>query len=77
MTAHLHHFDVPLDGNPHARRCACGHPQRYNPPTGKGVEFTDVLVDAADLRVVLELHSYYEHTPEQLETLERVKALLD
>lgn len=72
-----HTFDVPVEGAQHSRRCACGQPQRYKPPTGRGVEFTDVLVDAADLAVVLELHHSYEHTPEQLAVLERVQALLD
>lgn len=54
---HLHTFSELIEGEPHARRCHdCGERQVYNPPTGKGIELTDVLVDKADLR---DLIAYY------------------
>jgi hypothetical protein len=77
MTTHLHHYKDGICADPRAPGGPCGERQVYNPPTGKGFEFTDVLVDEDDLRIVLDFHTFYEHTPEQLEALERVKSLLD
>lgn len=35
MTPHLHHYSIPIEGEPHKRRCARGEPQRYQAPTGR------------------------------------------
>lgn len=79
-----HTFDVPIEDAPHARRCACGTAQVYHPPTGRGVEFDDVLIDAADLRALVEGYRSMAFGPHSNwnprdvgELLDRVTALLD
>lgn len=83
MSGHLHTFDVPLsEDEPHARRCACGEPQRYKAPTGQPVKFTDVLVEIDDLRALFQYiwkdrHSAYALAEYQIDAMYRVKDLLD
>jgi hypothetical protein len=49
-----HHYSVPLEDDQWARRCECGEIQRYKPHVGKPSVFTDVLVEAEDLRELID-----------------------
>lgn len=72
-----HTFDVPTDD--YGRRCACGVPQVYRPPTGKAVEFSDVIVDAEDLRTLITGYLDQAAMPDEgmEELCTRLKMLLD
>lgn len=79
---HLHHFVDGVCADSRAVGGPCGEPQTYRPPTGKGYEFTDVLVDAADLRMLLDFIepqriSAYGLSEEEELSYQRVRQLLD
>lgn len=80
--SHLHTFSAPVEGEPHARQCAdCGERQTFRPPTGKGVEFSDVLVDAADLRALIRAYrgivsDYDYYDPDTADLCDRLTLLL-
>lgn len=78
-----HFFAVPTGEGGYGRQCACGTPQVYRPPTGsESAKFSDVLVDAEDLRILLaflnkDRHSAYVYDVDESAALRRVNALLD
>lgn len=74
-----HTYSVPTGDGGYGRRCECGSPQRYKPSAGKPAVFTDVLVEAEDLRELIE---HYRATcampdPAGDELADRLEALLD
>lgn len=69
-----HTFDVPTGDDGYGRRCACGELQVYRPPSGQVAKFTDVLVEAEDLRELLD--RYLSHAAGD-ELSERLGALID
>lgn len=82
MTEHLHNYSVPLAGpsGPHSRCCEiCGEPQVYRPPTGKGRDFPDALVDKADLRFLIDSYRGQAAMPCEVtdELCDRLELLLD
>jgi hypothetical protein len=76
-----HTYSVPTGEDGYGRRCECGSPQRYKPSAGKPAVFTDVLVEAEDLRHVLEdavaLLDLHGHDADDDEVVTRLYALLD
>jgi hypothetical protein len=76
-----HHYSVPMEDDKWARRCECGEVQRYKPHAGKPAVFTDVLVEAEDLRYVLEqavsLLELHGFAAADDEVITRLYALLD
>lgn len=61
-----HDFNVPVESAPHSRQCACGQPQRYKPPIGRGREFADELIPRSLLAPIFRLAAGgYEGTHQQ------------
>lgn len=67
-----HFYNVRVPGAPHGRQCQCGERQVFTAPTGKGVEFSDVLVEADDLRALIAAYRGQAAMPD-----EGVEALCD
>lgn len=82
MAKHLHTFTEPVEDKPHARQCSeCGEPQVFNLGKGRGPAFTDVLVEKADLRALLDYAegALEEHgfDPSNVDLVVQVRELLE
>jgi hypothetical protein len=75
-----HFFSIPTGERGFGRECACGVPQVYRPPTGsESAKFSDVLVDAEDLRDLVQSYLDQRAMPDAGgdELCERLMLLLD
>lgn len=82
MAGHLHHYVDGICADARAPGGPCGERQRYNPPVGKGYEFTDELIPNSLVPAIFRLAAGgYEGTPQQQldrdEVMEWVLPLLD